>query len=1022
MVVLSALLALTCLSCTDRNPHLPDAAVAMEVTPVLRCLVDVRSGNVSCTEEGPLTADGASYALLGNASVKLRSANNSYDSLSLVYGFDVTVQNLLKYDIGTPDGQTRAGVKVFFERVPHVTAYKSPGDTGTVELTNHDGTQNFTGANQPYFFYDTILPPQGVTSAKRWEFRMPRTVQSFGFSVRVFTATSQERRVPNQAPEGRPRWFYALENSRPCTGLMAGPCLPNVVTIQFTASASQEERQSAIDMIGGKVVGGTLGAYHVEIPRDTTMKNLRDAVEQLRKLPQAQYVAPFSTAVGTVDYLRPTDGTGFTKWQMNPDSADSENWALEQIAAPMAWGCSVGDDATRIAIVDDGFFSVSDIDRQARTSTRGYPSTGSTNDDHGTRVTSVAAGYGNDTSLVSGVMWRANLILRDAAKDSLGARFLPVGLPINELWPHVRAAGRAGARVINLSLGWRWNTNPATETDSLKRLENQALLADWYRNFKLSMDSLAAENHRPLIVFSAGNQGAMGVDASWNVARIAADSSDQFGQRYNVLVVGASTRAQTLGSFTNRGPLVTVAAPGASVVVVHGNARVDSIDPGRSAPHYTSTGSGTSFAAPHVSGLAGLLFAFDPRLTADTVKQLILEGAQRGGRTAGGIPIINAHESLILAARRPGAPLCGNRMWIADGNFYAQRDTASPTGEVLFPAPASGRSSTVAFNAMHGGKEIMFYSRPTRTGRQWSASGWTTIAFSDTGPANGAFLSRAGQSHDQDSTVILEQEPGALRTVTWRPVVRTAGGEVRLPNVITDSLYDDPGLCLSRFVEVPAGRHSDLVDDDNPQLRDAYLDWRQRVGYPGNCTLVGPPRASAETLQFLAYAPVGQQAYVFIVRRRTTTSPTGSRACTRAAGLYTPGGTHLGTVFYTAECIEAATVTASAGTAAYRINVPGGAITPLSWAESSYEVWSPMIRENGRELLVERQNYRATTSSHWEDDYGGVAQLKSPAAATGECILQFRDLQTGTVKLSPGTCFGSSGGQGGFSAVRSPGT
>lgn len=991
-MVLSTALTLACLACTDDHPNLPYAAGAREISTVVHCTVDVRSANVACTEEGPAGAGGASAALLGNASVKLRSANNSYDSLSLVYGFDVTVQNLLGYSIGTPDGQTRAGIKVFFVREPYVTAYKVPGDTGTVSLINHDGTQNFTGADQPYFHYDTILAPQAITSAKRWEMRVSRTVQNFGFSVLVFTSTTAEVQVPVTAPSTTPAWFYDPAYSINCGTLLTGTCLRNVLMIDFRPSATQEERQAALDVVGGRVVGGQHGAYYATIPTPDTnyLLHLSNAVQALAKLPQVEYVAPYLTTLPVFEYAIPRDtSAGWREWQLNPDSADHQNWAFERVAAPFAWGCSTGDSTTVVAVVDNGFHTIPDL--TGNSDLMEAPDAFPVTRDHGTSVAAVAAGHGNDSTGVTGMMWRARLRMYDVSHNGTGN--------FQDLWNNVRDARLDGARVINVSAGWEWPMDPDTVTNPAVIQANLNTVRQLYLGFRRAMDSIPGGS-QPLVVFSAGNQN---LDARWNAARIAADSAPANG--WAVLVVGGSNQADGPFTATNTGAVVRVAAPAENVHVMRGSGVM-------------GVRNGTSYAAPMVTGLAGLLASFDPRLSASQIRDLIIQGAVRGGRrvAGGGPPIINAHESLILAGRRPGAPLCGNRLWIANGTFFAQRDTASVTGEALFAAPTSTRS-TLFYNAMHGGKKIMFFTRPTFTGREWSPSGWTTIPYSGTGPHNASYLSRAGQSHHQDTTVVLYQEAGAPRTVRYRPIVRTAAGEVALPNVITDSLYDDPGLCLARFVEVPAARHADYMDSDSPQDVASYQEWLATRGIPGNCMSVGPPSPAAETLQFLAYAPVGQQAYVFIVRRRSTTSPTGSKTCTLAEST----GTF--TVFYTAECIDAVTVHRSAGTAGYRVNIRDGSITPLAWSEPADEMWYPQIHENGREILVERQNTESRIRSLWvEYTPGGVASLQSPITSTGECHLQFRDLQSGTVKLSPGVCFGSTGGGGGMSAVRSPGS
>jgi subtilisin family serine protease len=986
----------------------------------VECTVDRRTASVVCTERlRRREQDGPSLALLSSSAIKMKSANFVADSVTGVWSFDATAQNLLTYAIGTPDGQTKTGLKVFFETGP-TARYANVGDTGTVTVRNPDGRQNFTAAQQPYHFYDTILSPQAITNPKRWEFTVPRTVTGFSFAVRIFTSTPRERRIPMQAPEGRPRWFYAPENSRQCDGLLTGTCLPNVVTIEFRPSASQEERQSAIDMISGTLVGGTLGAYHVQIPKDTTLTRMRSTVASLRSLPQVAYAVPFSTAVGTVDYLAAYDGAGWTDWRMNPDSADGANWALEQIAAPDAWGCSVGDTTTMVGIVDDGFFSVQDLSRQPRAGTWGYPSVGSTLDDHGTRVATVAAGFGNDSSQISGVMWRAKLILRDVAVDSAGTRFEPVGFPLAELWPQVRAAGRAGARVINLSVGFRWPSNPATEPDSLVRLGNDALVATWFRGFKLSMDSLAAEGIRPLIVFSAGNQGGLGIDARWNVARIAADSADQFGRPYSVLIVGASTPTKTLATFTNRGPLVTIAAPGAGVVVVHGNSAVDSMASGRSAPYSPNTGWGTSFAAPHVTGLAGLLFAFDPRLTADSVKHLILEGARRGGRTAGGIPILNAHESLILAGRRAGAPLCGNRLWMKGGTLYAQRDTASAAGEALFSVPTSSPTSRYSFNALHGGKLVNAWGGGAEVMRQWTPTGWTAAPLpAENYPlgSNASLFSRFRWSHDGDTLLtIISTRTAPTVTFTLRLDDNRTGTRRTLGDLPVAPYTDGTAVCIRELFRVTPDTHEYLTTTENDSLRQAYTQFQQRIAaHP--CQTTSGGNSSRHATARGVYSPRGDRAYVFVTERAGSTTPGAWVDCITWERLWY-GNNYL-EVPVEGRCRSSQTVSQSAGTKIYEVNILSGAISVIGWGDPQAELLNPGLRENGKEWVIDRQLRTLGSRTFWEPDVNYPIRRDSAPVLT--CTAEYRTVATGGVLLAPtGAACQFDGGEGGFSANRSP--
>src|SRR2546427_2853978 len=115
--------------------------------------------------------------------VQLRSSNVSYNASTQIFRADVTVQNLTALNLGTPDGSTVTGVKVFFYSGPTVTS-----GSGTVTVANPDGTGTFTGTNQPYFLYNEILPTGQVSSGRTWQWSVPSTATFFTFQVLVDAA------------------------------------------------------------------------------------------------------------------------------------------------------------------------------------------------------------------------------------------------------------------------------------------------------------------------------------------------------------------------------------------------------------------------------------------------------------------------------------------------------------------------------------------------------------------------------------------------------------------------------------------------------------------------------------------------------------------------------------------------------------------------------------------------------------------------------------------------------------------
>jgi subtilisin family serine protease len=82
----------------------------------------------------------------------------------------------------------------------------------------------------------------------------------------------------------------------------------------------------------------------------------------------------------------------------------------------------------------------------------------------------------------------------------------------------------------------------------------------------------------------------------------------------DVMAVAATDHDDEVAGFSNPGPEVEVAAPGVDILSTSENGGYDE-------------SSGTSFAAPQVAGVAGLMFSLGPCVTAEDVRQTLIDTA-----------------------------------------------------------------------------------------------------------------------------------------------------------------------------------------------------------------------------------------------------------------------------------------------------------------------------------------------------------------------------------------------------------
>ena len=268
---------------------------------------------------------------------------------------------------------------------------------------------------------------------------------------------------------------------------------------------------------------------------------------------------------------------------------------------------------------------------------------------HGTHVAGIAAAQGNNNLGIAGVAWDAQLMTLDISN---GKDLRPLDEEDRGFFTHVvpeaiRYAVDNGANIINMSFG-----------------ERTKLSSDQYwaqSNIPLVEALKHAYDNDVFITIAAGNEGAQYWNRnSWNdIANLDQyfDVPASFSESFGNIASVASTNAQNLkASYSNFGQSISIAAPGGdSSSVIVGYENNDFNKPIYATNPITDilstfpigTGSieddygymaGTSQAAPLVAGMAALIRAQDPQITATETLAILRAGSQRNSRL---IPYVN---------------------------------------------------------------------------------------------------------------------------------------------------------------------------------------------------------------------------------------------------------------------------------------------------------------------------------------------------------------------------------------------
>ncbi len=268
----------------------------------------------------------------------------------------------------------------------------------------------------------------------------------------------------------------------------------------------------------------------------------------------------------------------------------TDQWNMSKINACKAWGITTGSSSVKVAVIDCGvkeshqeFSSLNVADR--------YDCTNNTSQvidqPHGTKVGGVIFAGHNDYNM-AGIAPNVSLInLRVNIWD------YPTFNTSGELANAMIRAVNSGARVINNSWG-----------DSNHELYNLV------RSSMLESALDYAIDNDVLLVFASGNSG----EISGHQIDYPASAREE------ILAVGSINENLNRSSFSSYGNELDVVAPGSNIYTTD-----------NSYSNYYAVSSGTSMAAPHVTGIAALIFSINPNLTSGQVKNIIEQTAQKIG-------------------------------------------------------------------------------------------------------------------------------------------------------------------------------------------------------------------------------------------------------------------------------------------------------------------------------------------------------------------------------------------------------
>ncbi len=323
-------------------------------------------------------------------------------------------------------------------------------------------------------------------------------------------------------------------------------------------------------------------------------KDIQSQVASLQDDPCIEYVEP--------NYIFKLETTSVTRKKPNDPNLD-KLWGLKKIQAEKAWDINTGNSNVIIAVIDTGVDynhpdlkhnmwknpgeiagnGVDDDKNGFIDDIYGYDFANDKgeffdDDGHGSHVAGIIAASGDNETGIAGVNWSAKIMALKVTKYGR--------LTTADAISAIEYAKLMGAKIIHAS----WHIDAKDHPKSL------------YDAIQVAKDAGI------LFVTAAGNK-SRNIDSDNPFACLQCPASYDLD---NIISVAATNESDGLDPNSNFGPIsVDIAAPGTNIYSTIPNSS------------YTKR-SGTSMAAPYVTGVASLLWSLNPNFTYRQIKDIIL--------------------------------------------------------------------------------------------------------------------------------------------------------------------------------------------------------------------------------------------------------------------------------------------------------------------------------------------------------------------------------------------------------------